>query len=226
MTLFFSMLPVYLLGNLHCMGMCGPLVMMIGQHRYRYYYFAGRTLSFALAGLLAGGLGAVIELTLRQYHVSAAASFLFGGLILMMGVSGMMGWGSPGMEWLARRLAPLNRSLSLLMLKDEPGSSFLFGFFTLALPCGQTVVVFSACALAGDALVGFFNGFAFALLTSPALFFAMQTHRLFQKAQRHYTVIFGACALLVGALAICRGLAEIGWISHWVLSTDYHIVIF
>jgi len=206
--------------------MCGPLVMMIGQHRYRYFYFVGRTLSFSLAGLLAGGVGSVIELTLKQYHISAATSFIFGGLILMIGISGLMGWSTPGMGWLARRLAPFNRRLSMLMLKDQPWSSFLFGFLTIALPCGQTVVVFSACALAGDALVGLVNGFAFALLTSPSLFFAMQTHIFFQKAKRHYNLIFGACALVVGLLAICRGLAEIELIPHWVLNANYHIVIF
>lgn len=200
--------------------------MMIGQHRYRYFYFIGRTLSFALAGLLAGAVGSVVELTLRQYHISAATSFFFGGMIAMIGLSGLMGWNSFGMGWLAKLLAPFNRSLSLLMLKDRPWSSFLFGFLTIVLPCGQTVVVFTACALAGDPFVGLFNGLAFALLTSPSLFFAMQTHLLFQKAKRHYNVIFGACALIVGMIAICRGFADIEWIPHWVVSSKYHIVIF
>ena len=57
MTLLLTMLPLYLFGNVHCLGMCGPLVMLIGQHHFRYFYFVGRTLSFTLAGGLAGAAG-------------------------------------------------------------------------------------------------------------------------------------------------------------------------
>ena len=77
MSLLLTMLPLYLFGNLHCLGMCGPLVAMIGHHRFRYYYFLGRTLSFTLAAMAAGGAGAVLHLFLNQYHISALTSFLW-----------------------------------------------------------------------------------------------------------------------------------------------------
>lgn len=230
MTLFFTMLPLYLLGNFHCLGMCGPLVMMIGQHRYRAFYFIGRLLSFGLAGLLAGEVGAVLTVVLKQYHIPAATSFLFGGVIFYMGLNTLLGWKAPSFPRLEKWLAPLHQRLANAMLRDTPSSTFLMGFFTVALPCGQTLVVFSACALAGDAWVGLFNGCAFALLTSPSLLFAMQTHLLFKKFKQYYSLVFGGCSLLIGVFAICRGLAESGWISHWVLNPDsapyYHIVVF
>ncbi|MBA3957240.1 MAG: sulfite exporter TauE/SafE family protein [Parachlamydiaceae bacterium] len=230
MTLFLSLLPLYLLGNLHCIGMCGPLVMMLGQHRYRYFYFFGRLLSFTLAGLLAGGLGAVLNLILYQYHISLVSSFLFGGLILLIGCYSLFGWQYPAYSWLAKRLERTNQRLSLLLLRDNALATFVFGFFTITLPCGQTLIVFSACALSGNVWVGMFNGFAFALLTSPALVLAMHAHLLFRRLKRHYNVIMGCCAILVGGLAICRGLAELDWIEHWVLNPhsqkEYHIVIY
>lgn len=230
MALLFAMLPIYLFGNLHCIGMCGPLVMMIGQHRYRYFYFLGRLMSFTLAGMIAGEAGAVLALFLKQYHVSALASFFFGSVIFAVGIYSLLGRHYPGHQWLAKRLAPFNHNLSLLMLRDQPWPSFLFGFFTVALPCGQTLVVFSACALAGSLWVGFVNGFAFALLTSPALLLAMNAQSLLHRAKRHYNVIMGVCSLLIGALALCRGFAEIDLIPHLILNPDspahYHIVIF
>ena len=82
MSLFFTLLPIYLFGNLHCLGMCGPLVMMIGRHRYRNFYFFGRTISFALVGLAAGEAGSVLQIGLKHLQISAASSFLFGGIIL------------------------------------------------------------------------------------------------------------------------------------------------
>ena len=230
MSLLLAMLPVYIFGNLHCLGMCGPLVMMIGQHRYRYFYFLGRLLSFSMAGMAAGAVGAVADIFFKQYHVAEAATFLFGSILLVLGVYTLLGWSYPGHQWLARRLSGVNQKLSMLMLRDQAWPAFLFGFFTLALPCGQTLVVFSACALSGDMLVGLLNGFAFALLTSPSLFLAMQAHTLLRQARHYYNAVIGISALLVGTLAILRGLAETGIINHWILNphspTYYHIVIF
>ncbi len=225
-----AMLPIYLFGNLHCLGMCGPLVMMLGQHRYRYFYFLGRTLSFSLAGMVAGAVGAVADTFFKRYHLTEVTSFLFGGILLLLGVFTLAGWSYPGYAWFSRRLAKASQGLSLLMLRDQAFPTFLFGFFTLALPCGQTLIVFSACALSGDAYVGLLNGLAFALLTSPSLFFAMQAHALLRQAKKYYQSVIGLSALLVGAIAILRGLAEMGWISHWILNPNsashYHLVIF
>lgn len=226
MALLIAMLPVYLFGNLHCLGMCGPLVMMIGHHNYRYFYFLGRTLSFTMAGTIAGAIGAVAHLYFKQYHIGEATSFLFGGILLLLGLSVLIGWQYPGYHWLAKRLAHLNKTLSLLILLDKAWPTFIFGFFTIALPCGQTLIVFSACALSGDMYVGMLNGLAFALLTSPSLFLAMKAHSFMRQAKRYYHAVIGISAMLVGGVAILRGCAEIGWISHWIVNPDYHIVIF
>lgn len=230
MPLFFSLLPLYLFGNLHCVGMCGPLVMMLSRHRYKYYYFLGRTLSFSLAGLFAGEAGAVLQVFLKQYHLSAIASFLFGFIIAIIGTFALFDKKYPGYNWLSAKLAKTNRTLSLLMLKDQPWPAFLFGFFTLTLPCGQTMIVFSACALYGDPLVGFVNGFAFALLTSPSLFAAMHAHRFLGKAKKFYPLFMGLSAIIIAILSICRGLAELEFIPHLVLNPQansyYHLVIY
>jgi uncharacterized protein len=230
MALLVAMLPFYLLGNLHCLGMCGPLVMMIGAHRYRYFYFFGRLFSFTLAGTIAGELGAVLNVIFNQYHISAAASLLFGGFILLIGTFGLLERSFPGQASLAKFMAKGNHSLSLLMLRDKPLATFIFGFMTIALPCGQSLVVFSACALSGSALIGMVNGFAFALLTSPSLFFAMRAHRLLGGAKKYYNTATNAIALIVGIIAFCRGLAELDLIPHVLLPLPFadalHLVLF
>jgi uncharacterized protein len=230
MSLLIAMLPLYLFGNLHCLGMCGPLVMMIGQHRYRHFYFLGRTLSFTIAGMLAGMLGAVSNLFFKQIHLAEASSFLFGIPLIFLGFSSFVSSNYPGYQWLTKHLNRFNQSLSLLMLKDKPAAAFIFGFFTLALPCGQTLIVFSACALSGDIGIGLINGFAFALLTSPSLFFAMKAHALMRQASKYYQSVIGISAILVGFFAVLRGLAEMEIIPHLILnpysSSYYHIVIY
>ncbi|CUI17896.1 hypothetical protein PNK_2298 [Candidatus Protochlamydia naegleriophila] len=230
MTLFFTLLPLYLFGNIHCLGMCGPLVMMLGKHRYRFLYFGGRILSFSLAGLLAGEAGAVVQVFLKEYHLAEIISLICGLLIIYWGFSLLFHWKFfKGMaQW--KSLAGLNKTLSSLLLKDTSGSTFLFGFLTVLLPCGQTLVVFSACALVGDGAIGLFNGFAFALLTTPSLILAMHAYTFFGKLKRHANTVLGISSIAVGILACCRGLAEMGWISHLILNPDsptlYHIVIF
>lgn len=224
MSLLISMLPLYLLGNLHCMGMCGPLAMMLGKNRYRYYYFFGRIMSFSAAGWIAGQAGAVLNLFFAQYHISFMASLLFG--IVFVGSGLMLLTKVPVPPVLTRQFATINQSLTVLMLKDEAWPTFLFGFFTIALPCGQTLLVFSACALAGDGAVGLLNGFVFALLTTPSLWLAMHARNLFAFAKQYYNTLIGGAAILVGLLSIARAAAEMGWIAHFVLSEQYHIVIY
>jgi uncharacterized protein len=230
MTLLITMLPIYVFGNLHCLGMCGPLVMMIGQHRYRYCYFIGRVLSFTLVAMLAGEIGALLNLILKKYQIPAITSFFFGGIILMAGICALLGLQYPGFQWLSKHLAKFNHSLSMMMLRDSPWPTFLFGFFTVMLPCGQTLIVFSACALSGDPFIGMINGLAFALLTSPSLLFAMNIHSFIHTTKQYYNLLLGVSAFFIGFLAICRGLADLNLINHWVLNPGaelyYHIVIF
>jgi sulfite exporter TauE/SafE len=229
MSLLITMLPLYLFGNLHCLGMCGPLVFMLGQHRYRYFYFIGRILSFTLAGMVAGEIGFLINAFFLRYHISAAASAVFGVIMMGTGVCSLQGR-YPGQHLFATSLAKISRKLSLLMLKDQPFFTFLFGFFTLALPCGQTIIVYSACALSGDFWVGMINGLAFALLTTPSLFLAMAAHKLFSRMKFYHGIVLGGAALLIGGLGFCRSLAEWGVISHltfaFTLREGVHFVIY
>lgn len=218
MTLLLAMLPYYLLGNLHCLGMCGPLAMMLGTHRFRYFYFAGRLCSFTLAGGIAGELGAVLNVFFNRFYISAASALLFGLAIALIGLVGLMGRSYPGQTWIARIMAKANGPLSLLMLRDQPLATFLFGFLAIALPCGQSLVVFSACALSGSLAIGLLNGFAFALLTSPSLFFAMHAHALLGNSKKYWISAGHFFAIAVGAIAICRGLAELDLLPHLGLS--------
>lgn len=226
MTLFLAMLPVYLFGNLHCLGMCGPLVMLLGRSPFRYYYFFGRLLSFTLAGMAAGGFGAVIGVILNDLNVPILASLLFGGSVLFLGLCTVFHISYPGHHLLAKKLAPFNQKISCALLKEKPWPTFLFGFFTILLPCGQTLIVYSACALSGDLWIGTANGFAFALLTSPSLFLAMQAKKTFAFARQYYHHLIGWSAVFVGLLACLRGFAEWGIIPHLVLNAKYHIVIY
>ena len=230
MTTFITLLPLYIFGNIHCFGMCGPLAFFISQNRYRYFYFAGRILSFTLAGAIAGALGVVIQSYLKILDIAAFVSILagllifFGGLIYLLNLK-LINLQSGG--YLSQKFKSFSADL---LLREKRSSTFLFGFITVFLPCAQTIVVFSACALSGSFLTGIMNGFIFALLTTPSLFLAMQSKNLFKNLSGYYRHIMGGTSLVIGALTMFRGLADLNIISHLVLNPNsashLHIVIY
>jgi sulfite exporter TauE/SafE len=157
-------------------------------------------------------------------------SFFFGGVILAAGVFTLLKLKPPISLGIEPILKKISGRLTHLILMDRPLPVFLFGFFTLALPCGQTVIVFSALALEGSLLSGLANGCFFALLTSPSLFLAMRAQNYFRKFKEYTPFVLGICTVIVGAAALCRGLAETGVIPHLVLnpgaSPEYHIALY
>jgi len=118
-------------------------------------------------------------------------------------------------------MAKVSNRISLLLLRDQPLATFIFGFLTVSLPCGQTIVVFSACALTDSPVIGFINGFAFAILTSPSLFFAMHAHFAFSFFKTHYNTVMGYGSIAIGIVAICRALAEIDLMPHLSFPIPY-----
>jgi sulfite exporter TauE/SafE len=214
MRAFITLFPLYLLGNLHCLGMCGPLVMLLGQHPYRYLYFLGRAAAYSMAGLLAGEIGAVINLALGKFQIGAVASLGFGLVLAILGLFSLFNLPYPGYRFLARKTGALSGRFAFLMSRNLPMPAFLFGFFTILLPCGQTLFVFSALALEGDPLVGAVNGLMFALITSPALWFGMRAKGWLRGIGKGGQWITGGIGIVVGVLAILRGLADMGVVEH------------
>lgn len=195
------MLPVYIMGNLHCLGMCGPIAALIAASPYRAYYLLGRLISFTLAGSLAGAFGYVIAALLEPYHLAALFTVGIGISMVVIGVLLLLG---KSVSW--KGFALYEQKMGALLMKKGPMALFSFGFLTIALPCGQTLLVYSACALSGSMATGTLNGMAFALLTTPSLLLAMQARRFVQAAHAWYRPIVGGSALLVGFGAIYRGL--------------------
>lgn len=218
MSLFLSLLPLFIFGNVHCAGMCGPLVMLLARHRYRWWYFLGRLVSFTLAGLMSAEVGMVLFSFLSRYRISAAFSFLFGIWIVAIGVMVLFNVRLLGTGWLAKKMAKFSGKLALLMTQHSFYGVFLFGASTLLLPCGQTLIVFSIIALQGTPITGLLNGMLFALFTSPALIAVMHASTLFSSKQKRYHLWVGSVTLSIGLLSLLRGCADCGFIPHVILN--------
>lgn len=165
-------------GGGHCLGMCGPVVVLLESGsdrgagwRQRVAYNVGRVLCYAVLGATAGAFGfmltqvAGLDAGLRLLRWAAALLVIALGLNLAFNLR-LLRFLEAGGARVWRRVSPLTRRcLPIQSLPRALGAGFVWGL----LPCG---LVYSAAALAassGSALAGAAIMLAFWVGTLPAL---------------------------------------------------------
>jgi len=205
-----------LAGSLHCVGMCGPIVLSysVGLRGPRpaahAAYNAGRILTYMALGAVAGTAGRAIGLLGRLAGLASAARILAGAAMIVAGVL-MMGLipanslvriGSPG---LTRRYSQF---IGRLILGPGAASKFALGLILGFLPCGLIYAALLKALESGAAVSGALTMLAFGLGTAVALFGAglissMAGARLGPWSNR----IAAGSIMLFGAILLWRGLA-------------------
>ncbi|MDX2469157.1 MAG: sulfite exporter TauE/SafE family protein [SAR324 cluster bacterium] len=153
LVLPFLALPFFagLLGGLHCLGMCGPIVCAFGAScgpdqkvKFHFGYQGGRLLVYSLLGAFFGMMGDVLENSLALVALQSGAA-LFGGLVMIgLALSQMTGLGLG----LGGQSSAFGAGFGKVMNKLQRlggFSWFLLGAMTGLLPCG---LLFSLEALA------------------------------------------------------------------------------
>jgi uncharacterized protein len=170
---------VGLLGGAHCLGMCGGIVtaltVQMPRERPRWSlhlaYHAGRITTYALAGALAGGLGAA---ALRLDGVLPVQIALYVLAQLMLVALGLYLLGVP------RYLDVFERAGRTLWRRIQPAASALFpvrsaprgyavGLLWGLLPCGLVYSVLVTALVSGSAGSGALAMLAFGAGTLPTL---------------------------------------------------------
>ncbi len=200
-----------LAGSLHCVGMCGPLVLALpGGHSAklsqkllgRISYHLGRSVTYAGMGLFAGVLGKVIQLNGLQQAVSILLGLLLLATVFLNS--------SHVPTWITTRVTlPLQKSLARLL--KRPGSRGLFeiGLMNGLLPCGLVYAALAGASLQEGALWGALYMFIFGLGTAPLLF-ALSLGGLRLSNPRWRPVlnrVIPGVTCLVAVLLILRGMA-------------------
>ncbi|MDD5144904.1 MAG: sulfite exporter TauE/SafE family protein [Candidatus Pacebacteria bacterium] len=125
---------------------------------------AGRIISFALLGLVLGGVGSKLQISLgfTSMMVILISVMMFFLAMQMLGVKAFQGFQFTLPKSLTRYVADDSKFQG----KFAP---FMMGALTFLLPCGFTITVQSIALLSGDVLQGGIIMFLFALGTAPAL---------------------------------------------------------
>lgn len=207
-ALLISSLLLGLASSLHCVGMCGPLVMSIPvQHlpvgkkiRGIIIYQFGRVGMYAMLGMLAGLIGwRIYAAGLQQLF-----SIIIGVLILLMLSGNFFFKKIHGTNWLTKTVTQF---MFWAIGKRSAIGMFLMGAANGLLPCGMVYI-----AVTGAMATGTVEGSAlfmifFGLGTIPALLalafwgarLSWQTRRNMQKIVP-YVVAFTAILLIVRGL--------------------------
>jgi sulfite exporter TauE/SafE len=194
-----------LFGSLHCVGMCGPVILAFmgpSQSKKGFaLYHSGRILAYVLIGGVLGLLGATVALMQLQKFL---AFFLGFGLILLYGV--------PSIRHRLERFyfeSSFYQFLKSFLLQNISTRKrwFLSGVANGFFPCGLTYVAAAGAVALGNPLEGAAFMILFGLGTLPALITLSFAGNIF--SQRLKTLIprsIPIIAIVSGLLLITRGL--------------------
>ena len=201
-----------LLGSLHCMSMCGPLVMAINYHQKSFgknlIYHTGRLLCYLLLGAMIGSLGQGLLLAGMQQGLSILA----GMIVIILSLAPHF---KVGERWQSIVVRPMKKRLLGAVKGNRSSTLFTLGFLNGLLPCGMVYMAIAAALATGNMIDGAVLMAGFGLGTWPVLLvFAMGSHFIARKIKPKMGFLIPIVTCLVGGLLILRGLAlEIPYIS-------------
>jgi uncharacterized protein len=212
MPILFPALLLGLAGSLHCVGMCGPLLLALPLDaagkwnvvRQMLVYHSGRILTYAALGLLFGLLGKGLAVAGLQKILSISAGVFMLGMAFMAWRFEKLVTALPGFGSFTQKV---KSGIGNLMRNNSGGSTFFIGLLNGLLPCGMVYAAFAgAIATTGGPDGGLFM-MMFGLGTLPLLLLVSVLGRSFsvsirQKIKFAQPILLG----LVGLLLLQRGL--------------------
>jgi uncharacterized protein len=199
-------------GSLHCVGMCGPLMlaMIPGQRAWGFWstYQGARILAYGLLGIILGSLGQGFAFLGLQKIMSILA----GMTLLIMAFNAWRGL-NMHLKWLDQFQTRLHRGLKKILPLPKTPSAFLLGLMNGFLPCGLSYGALAGAWATAGALQGFSFMVLFGLGTLPLLvLLQFSGHDLRRRLRGHWSFLQMILLLSAGLLLLYRGLhGDFNW---------------
>ena len=200
------------LGSLHCIGMCGPIVLALpvgnqGMLRYtlgRVLYNLGRVVMYSIMGGIIGLVGAVLSLALLQQKVSIIAGTAILLAFVLQQFSHVV---LPSPLSSGTVLLRLQAKIASLLKESSLPPLFLLGTLNGLLPCGFVYLAITTAAVTADVSKGVMFMAGFGLGTMPAMVgFSFFPRFVSPGLRSKISRILPAFTILIGVLLILRGL--------------------
>ena len=209
---FTAVFALGLAGSLHCLGMCGPIVLSYSvalrgpRPAAHLAYNSGRILTYMLLGAIAGTAGRAIALVGRLAGLASGARIFAGAAMIVAGVL-MIGL-VPSNSLVKIRRPGVMQSIGRLILGPAVRSKFTLGVILGFLPCGLIYAALLKALESGGAVAGALTMLAFGLGTAATLFGAgllssIAGARLGQWSNR----VAALSVMLFGVILLWRGIA-------------------
>jgi sulfite exporter TauE/SafE len=211
-TIFLAALLTGLIGSLHCLGMCGPIVLMLpvgtaskGEFLLsRLTYNLGRVITYAILGAICGLLGHLIILAGYQQVLSIAV----GIVILLAFIIPRRFFRKISPSFVNNLTDKLTGLWGKLLNSPKAISLFVIGLLNGLLPCGLVYVALAAASTTGNAVNGSLYMIVFGLGTIPLmLIFSLFSGLLPNKIRLWAPKLIPIAAMALAILLILRGLS-------------------
>ena len=199
-----------LMGSLHCVGMCGPLMLSVnsaGAWKQPILYQAGRLTTYVFLGLILGAFGFGLQL----WNAQSLITILSGALLIIFA---LLRW-DPAQ--LLQRISgygtfqlAVRKKMSSIIKKDSLQAHFGLGVCNGFLPCGLVYLAIVGAANMPTPIMG--GGFMlfFGLGTLPLLVATLYAGRRLLFLKPHLLVRWSPLIMAaMGILLIWRG-----WNAH------------
>ncbi len=199
-----------LAGSLHCIGMCGPLMMVLPYNHgtgfkprvLRTMHHAGRLSVYALLGALFGAVGQFFSLFGFQRWLSVSS-----GIILLMVLLWPLLQKSEKKNRLTRLVSEkIKVTFSEALAKKGYSRVFILGVINGLLPCGLLYFALVTSLSTASVAEGAVFMLAFGLSTVPALWFSSFFFHWFKRRYSFaYTHFSKSVIVITAVLLILRG---------------------
>jgi uncharacterized protein len=157
-------------GSVHCLAMCGPLVGLHGgakTMRLAVMHSVGRLTTYVALGALAGLVGSAVNLAGTLGNLQRAASIAAALVIVGIGVYPLLA--RARLDQPRGEHTPFTAALVRIRPKSAARRSYMIGTLTGLIPCGWLWAFVIAGAGTGSIVGGATTMFAFWLGTVPAM---------------------------------------------------------
>jgi uncharacterized protein len=214
-----------LLGNFHCMAMCGPIAASVMQNTNKkrdvfigsLFYNFGRVYTYSLLGLIIGLVGQQLVLIGFQKSLSVVSGITLLIFILYPNLSTKLS----GILFVGK----LKTFFAQYLVKKSNSSKFILGTINGLLPCGLVYMAIATSIAIGNPFYSALFMFVFGISTIPGLFgIGISKTFLTIKSKLVFKKFSPAFSFLVATLLILRGLnLGIPYINPKIIKSENNV---
>jgi sulfite exporter TauE/SafE len=209
----FAGLALGFLGSLHCLGMCGPLIIALPDNSNsklnsffgNILYNFGRILVYTVLGGTLGLLGSSLPIAGYQQNLSLLLGII---ILLVYFFKGNLQKLSKKVKFIDKFSLAFKTNFGKLIYSNGLYNKFMIGIFNGLLPCGLVYVALASSIAFADFYRGSLYMLLFGLGTLPMMFAVyMMRSMVGLKFKKKLNKIVPTAVVLLATLLILRGMA-------------------